>query len=87
MSKGAGPDQFIEYPLFLPKHYVYVVYVRTCIKKTKMTGCSDINPPKIKACLKRDSNAKRRVPASPLPPDPIGGPERQSAFHGKGPAL
>lgn len=56
-------------------------------KKTKMTGCSDINPPKIKACLKRDSNAKRRVPASPLPPDPIGGPERQSAFHGKGPAL
>ncbi|CAO2199957.1 unnamed protein product [Urochloa humidicola] len=33
-----------------------------------------------------DSNANSGVPASPLPPKPIGRPERQSAFHGKGPA-
>ncbi|CAO2186919.1 unnamed protein product [Urochloa humidicola] len=32
-----------------------------------------------------DSNANSGVPASPLPPKPIGRPERQSAFHGKGP--
>lgn len=35
--------------------------------------------------LKGDSNANGGVPASPLPPKPIGRPERQSAFHGKGP--
>lgn len=35
--------------------------------------------------LKRDSSADGGVPASPLPPKPIGKPERQSAFHGKGP--
>ncbi|WVZ95107.1 hypothetical protein U9M48_040909 [Paspalum notatum var. saurae] len=36
--------------------------------------------------LKGDSNATSAVlPASPLPPKPIGRPERQSAFHGKGP--
>lgn len=33
-----------------------------------------------------DSNANRGVPASPLPPKPIGRPGRQSAFHGKGPS-
>lgn len=35
--------------------------------------------------LKGDSSANGGVPASPLPPKPIGKPERQSAFHGKGP--
>jgi hypothetical protein len=35
--------------------------------------------------LKGDSDANGGVPASPLPPKPIGRPERQSAFHGKGP--
>ncbi|XP_062196116.1 transcription factor MYBS3-like [Phragmites australis] len=35
--------------------------------------------------LKGDSSANGGVPASPLPPKPIGRPERQSAFHGKGP--
>uniref|UniRef100_A0A0A9AIM4 Uncharacterized protein n=1 Tax=Arundo donax TaxID=35708 RepID=A0A0A9AIM4_ARUDO len=35
--------------------------------------------------LKGDSGANNGVPASPLPPKPIGRPERQSAFHGKGP--
>ncbi|OEL24086.1 hypothetical protein BAE44_0014892 [Dichanthelium oligosanthes] len=33
-----------------------------------------------------DASANSGVPASPLPPKPIGRPERQSAFHGKGPA-
>ncbi|GJN39693.1 hypothetical protein PR202_gb28828 [Eleusine coracana subsp. coracana] len=36
--------------------------------------------------LKGDSSANGGVPASPLPPKPIGKPERQSAFHGKGPS-
>ncbi|XP_062191630.1 transcription factor MYBS3-like [Phragmites australis] len=36
--------------------------------------------------LKGDPSANSGVPASPLPPKPIGRPERQSAFHGKGPA-
>ncbi|KAL6838210.1 hypothetical protein ACP4OV_031972 [Aristida adscensionis] len=35
--------------------------------------------------LKGDSSANGEVPASPLPPKPIGRPDRQSAFHGKGP--
>ena len=87
MSTGAGPDQFVEYPSFLPKHYVYIIlYAMYMYKKTKMTGRSDTNPPKINACLKRDSNANGRVPASPLPTKLIGRPERRSTFHAKGPA-
>ncbi|KAL6658871.1 hypothetical protein ACP70R_002911 [Stipagrostis hirtigluma subsp. patula] len=35
--------------------------------------------------LKGDSSANGGLPASPLPPKPTGRPDRQSAFHGKGP--
>jgi hypothetical protein len=34
--------------------------------------------------LKGDSNANGGGPVSPLPPKPIGRPNRQSAFHGRG---
>jgi hypothetical protein len=34
--------------------------------------------------LKGDSNANGGGPVSPLPPKPIGRPDRQSAFHGRG---
>ncbi|KAF0901018.1 hypothetical protein E2562_037430 [Oryza meyeriana var. granulata] len=36
--------------------------------------------------LKGETSVNNSTPNSPLPPKPIGRPDRQSAFHGKGPA-